>query len=405
MAKSPLRILVVDDNRSSADTLARLLRREGDLVEARYDGAAAIQVIERDPPDVVLTDLKMEPVDGMAVLHAARSQRPPIETIVFTAYGAIDVAVRAMHMGARDFVTKPVTLEQVANRLDALRPSSGAEPAAPDADFVAESDVSRRLLATLERASGVPSPVWLQGELGSGRNFCARTLHRLGDERGGRHSSFVVRHAGREAPWPENGTVYLPNVDDLPDDLQRDLFRSLQSLPDGVRLVASARADGRRAIAEGSLRPELYYRLAVVDIAVPALRHRPEDILPLFTRALQRHAQTYKRAPVGVTARMASRLTAHYWPGNIRELLNLAERTAVLGEDGFNLEVVADSGSGMPKFEPGFNLAEYLEQVERKILVDALDKCAGDRNQVSKLLSVERNTLRYKLNKYGLLDR
>ena len=116
-----LKILVVDDNRSAADALARVLGKSGDEVKALYDGWSAIQHIETDPPDVVLTDLKMEPVDGMAVLRAARSQRPPIECLVFTAFGDVSIAVEAMRLGARDFLTKPVTVEQVTERLRDIR--------------------------------------------------------------------------------------------------------------------------------------------------------------------------------------------------------------------------------------------------------------------------------------------
>lgn len=409
MTTPRLRILVVDDNRSSADALARLLKKQGDEVEAVYDGQAAITRIREAPPDVVLTDLKMEPVDGMEVLQAARALRPPVETIVFTAYGAVDVAVKAMHLGARDFLTKPVTVEQVAARLDQLR----AERASPrgddteedaDSDFVARADSSKALLATLERAAAVPSPVWIEGEMGSGRAFCGRTIHRLGDLRRGTPTPFVVRSLTRDEPWPTAGTVLLPNVDDLDEERQRELHRELQSVPEGVRVVATAGPGGRGRVAAGDLRPELYYRLAVVVVQVPPLRRRAQDILPLFRKGLETYADRYAQAAPEITQRMREQVQRHFWPGNIRELLNLAERTVVMGDDGFNLEVIDDPGAGMPKIEPGFSLSTYLEGVERRILVEALRRAGGDRALAGRLLGVERNTLRYKLNKYGLLD-
>ncbi|MCA9494729.1 MAG: sigma-54-dependent Fis family transcriptional regulator, partial [Myxococcales bacterium] len=411
MNQPRFRILVVDDNRSSADALARLLRKQGDEVEVEYDGAAAIQRLRTDPPHVVLTDLKMEPIDGMQVLAVARSLRPPVETIVFTAYGAVDVAVRAMHLGARDFLTKPVTVEQVANRLDELRRSL-AGPQSPDdeeldvtddGDFVARSESSRALLATLERAAAFPTPVWVEGEIGSGRSFVARTLHRLGDQQTGSATPYAVRNVLRPTePWPSEGTVLLSNVDDLGLDEQRELHRELQLLPDGVRVIATSQPDGRRRVAEGELRAELYYRMAVVVIQVPPLRRRPEDIVPLFERALDAFAERYGRPRQGISAQLKERLQRHYWPGNIRELVNLAERAAVLGEEGVQLDVIEESAPGLPKIEQGFNLSNYLEGVERRILVEALRKSKGDRAAAGKLLGVERNTLRYKLNKYGL---
>jgi DNA-binding NtrC family response regulator len=405
VSKAPLRIVVVDDNRSSADALSRLLRRTGDDVEAFYDGAAAIERIQRDPPDVVLTDLKMEPVDGLAVLQSARSQHPPVETIVFTAYGAVDVAVRAMHLGARDFLTKPVTLEQVSSRLEQLRVDRDPQLIsvnAPDESFVAHSPAARGLLATLERAADVPSPVWLGGELGSGRAFAARTLHQLGR----RHGPFNVINPRSDTHWPETGTVLLPNVDLLRPAEQLDLNRRLQLLPRDVRVVATATDDGRQRVHSGELRPELYYQLAVVVVEVPPLRRRREDVVPLFQRAIEHYAGMYERTIPEMPPHFRRDLEAHAWPGNIRELRNLAERTVVLGVDGFNLLVQAERPKrAMPNLEQGLNLAEHLEEVEKAILVEALRICDGDRNAVGRLLSVERNTLRYKLNKYDLLDK
>ena len=402
---SALRVLVVDDNRSSADALARLLRKQGDEVEAVYDGQRALERIIEDPPDVVLTDLKMSPVDGMEVLRAARAQRPPIDTIVFTAYGAVDIAVRAMHLGARDFLTKPVTMEQVALRLDQIRGGHGPlEPglAVSQGDFLAHSLAAKDLLSTLERAAGVPSAVWLEGELGSGRSYAAHILHSLG---GTEDSPFQLRNVARDEPWPEAGTVLLPNVDDLPEDLQRELFRQLQEVPSAVRVVATAKPGGRQHVAEGKLRPELYYQLAVVVIPVPPLRQRQADIVPLFLQGLQAYSARYGRPTPTLPAHQLELLSQHVWPGNIRELLNLAERTVVMGAEGFSLEVIEESGPGLPKLEPGFSLSQYLERMERRILVEALRRSGGDRAQAGRLLGVERNTLRYKLNKYGLLEK
>lgn len=395
-----LRILVVDDNHTAADALARVLRKGGDDVDAVYDGQSAIAQLERSAPDLVLTDLKMEPVDGIAVLQAARAQRPPVEVIVFTAYGAVDVAVRAMRMGARDFLTKPITVEQVAARLEKLR--VGRDVALEDDQpFVAHAPSSKQLLETLQRAAAVPSPAWIEGEIGSGRVFAAEVMHRFGDPT----RPFTLRDASSDGPWPEAGTVVIPNVDDLPDDVQRSLSRELQAVPPQVRVVATAGPDGRRRVAEGALRAELYYQLSVVVVQVPPLRQRQEDILPLFEQGLKSFADRYRRPVPEVSEAVRQRLTRHMWPGNIRELRNLAERTVVLGGDAADIDITEQPAPGLPNLEPGFSLSSYLETLEKRILVEALRKSAGDRAQAGRLLGVERNTLRYKLNKYGLLDR
>jgi DNA-binding NtrC family response regulator len=403
MAAKTLKVLIVDDNRSAADALTRVLRKGGDQVTAVYDGQTAIACILSDRPDIVLTDLKMEPVDGLAVLHAAREQRPPIEVIVFTAYGAVEVAVRAMRLGARDFLTKPVTVDQIALRLDQLRAVSPDTLGTPDDrfEFVSESQNAKELLDAVRRVADVPSPVWIEGEMGSGRGHAALALHRYGRRP---TSPFTVRDLGRDAPWPDRGTVLLPNVDDLPEDLQRSLVRSLSYVPPEVRLVSTAGPDGRRMVAEGRLRPELYYALAVIVVPVPPLRARPDDILAILDQALESCSQRYGRPKPAVDPVLARQLVRHAWPGNVRELLNLAERAVVMGVDALHIDTSEPQSEGLPDMEDGFSLASYLETVERRILVEALRKSGGDRNRAGRLLGVERNTLRYKLNKYGLLD-
>ena len=408
MKGAPLKVLVVDDNRSAADAMARMLAKGGDSVQAVYDGSTAIEKIRASRPDVVLTDLKMEPVDGMAVLSVAREQRPPVEVIVFTAYGDVEMAVEAMRLGARDFLTKPVPFEQVANRLDQVRsytPGSAEARAivSPEAhiQFMAKSPAARALLETLRRLAEVPSPVWIEGELGAGRGHAAMALHHMGQPK----KPFSVRDISRDEPWPETGTVLIPNVDELPEDLQRKLYRGLQHAPSTVRLVATSGPNARRHVAEGSLRPELYYALSVIVVRMPPLRERPEDVVPMMEQALETFAQRYQRPRPHLTEEQARRLREHGWPGNVRELVNLAERAIVLGAQELNLDAAPPAVLGMPNLELGFDLAKHLEGIEREILVEALRVSDGDRNHAGRILGVERNTLRYKLNKYGLLDK
>jgi DNA-binding NtrC family response regulator len=400
-----VQILVVDDNRSSADALVRALKKRGDDAEAAYDGESAISRLREYTPDLVLTDLRMEPVDGMEVLRAARSHRPPIEVIVFTAYGAVETAVEAMHLGARDFLTKPVTLDQLLRRVEELDPRGA--PTGPssakklDTTFSAQSTAGQELLNMLTRAAGVPSAAWVEGEIGSGREHAAYTLHRLRDE----SQPFTILDLVRDTPWPEAGTVVMPNIDTLPMDLQRTLVRRLASAPRTVRLIATASPDARSRIAEGALDPELYYKLAVIVVQVPPLRDREEDILPLLRVALETFSERYNRPVPVVTQDHEERLLAHNWPGNVRELLNVAERAVVLGDDALRLEVSRRATPGIPTIEPGFNLATYLDKIERRILAEAMRKADNDRTVAGRLLGVERNTLRYKLLKYKLIDR
>ncbi|MCB9675021.1 MAG: sigma-54-dependent Fis family transcriptional regulator [Alphaproteobacteria bacterium] len=393
-----LKILVVDDNRSSADAMSRILKKQGHDVVSVYDGATAISLLQDGDFKLVFTDLKMEPVDGLQVLRAARALATPVEVIVFTAFGAVEHAVEAMQLGARDFLTKPVSVDQI---LDRVRQISGDElPGVDGGPIVAESAVARALLTTLEAVADVPSPVWIEGEIGSGRLQAAARLHAFaGDDR-----PYTVVDPADPRPWPDEGTIVLPAVDDLSDADQHAVARRLKTVPAGVRIIATARPGGRRRVADGELRGDLYFALAVVIVEMPPLRDRIEDIVPLFRQALAQFCEKYGRPVPELPPGQLERLQHHSWPGNVRELLNLAERTAVLGAKGFELDPVAPTRPGMPILEPGFRLAAYLEQIERDILEEALRQADGDRNAAGRLLGVERNTLRYKLNKYDLLD-
>jgi DNA-binding NtrC family response regulator len=398
----------VDDNKSSATALARVLSKQGDQVEAVFDGQAAIDAIHASPPDVVLTDLRMEPVDGMAVLQEARSTRPPCEVIVFTAFGAVDAAVRAMRLGARDFLTKPVTVEQIQARLEQLRAGPVVPSAPPDEDeVISASTASLALLALLKRACDAPSPVWIEGEAGSGRTFVAEILHGLRLKKTGEQLPIVVRDPGLEAPWPETGMVVLPSVDDLPDDLQRGLVRQLALVPPTVRVVATAQPGSLRRVRDGTLRPELYFKLAVLVVNVPPLRERPEDVLPLFDAALRRFSARFQRPVPTIPRPLFEDLARHTWPGNVRELMNAAERAVVMGFEAFQVAPAiraSPDSAGLPDVGEGFSLTDHLEGVEARLLEHALKQTGGDRNKAAKLLGVERNTFRYKLQKYGLLE-
>ena len=398
----PLKILVVDDKRSAADTMARLLRREGDSVQVAYDGATAIDMMRQTPPDIILTDLVMEPLDGMAVLAAARALRPPIEVILMTAHGAIDIAVDAMRLGARDFLTKPVAFNQVKTRLAPLRGDTQTYIDHSSRPFFSESDAASLFLDALSNAAEVTSNVMIEGELGSGRLHAAQVLHA---KSANKPLPFTIRDVARDTTWPTNGTIVLPNIDSLPQDLQAKLVRELTTLPAEVRVIATASPKVVQAVNNGVLLASLYYQLAVVVLHLPPLRDRTKDILPILEHAITSLSKRYRRPRPKLTESMLDQFHQHSWPGNVKELINLAERTVVLGAHNLNLTPTPKpvKSAGVPIFGQDFSLADHLDQIEREILVAALQQAKGDRALVGELLGVARNTLRYKLRKYNLL--
>ncbi len=406
-----MKVLIVDDNRSSADAMARALKQAGHTTQSVYGGQQAIDAMSEEPFDVVLTDLKMEPVDGMEVLRHARTLTPPPHMFVFTAYGDMETAVEAMRLGAKDFLTKPVTLEQLMRRFEDLQRGALHGPAtvpgtvattadAPEDALTAISESARTLQQTLTNVASVPSHVWIEGEIGSGRGHAALTLHRLSEQR---DLPFVVYNPWTDTTLPSQGTLFIHQVDDLPLDRQRALLQLLDTASPQLRLICSAAPDARSHVTEGTLLEALYYKLAVVQIAVPPLRARREDIIPMLQAQLQYFAERFEREVPEIRPSQEKRLLHHAWPGNLRELRNLAERVVVMGNSALDMRVIKPAADGLPTLDVGFSLSGYLENIERRLLIQALRQSGGDRTAAGRLLGVERNTLRYKLNKYDLL--
>ncbi len=389
-------VLISDDNRSAADALCKVLRREGYDALAVYDGQSAIDRIRDGGIEIVLTDLKMEPLDGMAVLRAAKAQPDPPIVLVFTGYGTVETAVQAMHLGALDFLTKPVTPTQLLQRLRELD-GRGSIITSGDADLW-----PGRLGRQLALVAGVTSTVLLIGEPGSGRGSAAARIHGLG---GGSDTPMVAIPRPDRADAEKlsaSSAVFFPSVDQLNAESAQHLERLLDALPPphdgGPRIFASARP-GWSAPAGGAL----YYRLAVLVVDIPPLRDRIAELPLLIDRILEERSDLAGREAPRPTAAQLERLKAYHWPGNLREAAAVCERALVFGAQAYDLPDVP--GRSPEALQDGFNLSRYLETEERRLLEQALRQSGGDRTKMSKLLGVERNTLRYKLNKYGLLDR
>lgn len=404
-----LQVLVVDDNRSAAEAIALLLQREGHSVEVRFDGRSAIELLsERSRGDagfdLVLTDLRMEPIDGLGVVRAARRLDPPVEVMVFTAYGSVEAAVEAIRLGALDFLTKPVTADQLLRRVRSLH-----KEAPPSGEIIGNSEATRQLRNDAARLAEVRSTVLVTGETGSGRTHLAQWLHANGLD-----AALPLRtvRAG-ETPSLESvrasGTLLLPAVDDWDDTMQVTILRLLEQLDVGQppRIIATASPEVEARAAEGRIRPELYFRLAVLIVRITPLRERPNDLVPLLHQFIHQHARVFNKDPVFPDPEQLASLRAHAWPGNAREISNLAERAVVLGAQAYTMSIkpLSPVDTSMPPLAEGFQLAAHLEETERTLLLRAIDQTGGDRPEMCRLLGLERNTLRYKLNKYGLLDR
>ncbi|MGY2051031.1 sigma-54-dependent transcriptional regulator [Methylobacterium sp. JK268] len=437
-------ILIVDDEAALREGLAETL---GDLGHAPLLAATGREALARlaAAPDIaaVLLDLRMPgDLDGMALLRRIRERPGAPAVAILTAYASPENTIEAMRLGAHDHLTKPVGREDLRALLDRMLPReapvSGAPPG-PASGLVGSSEGMRRVQKAVGLAADSDATVLLQGETGTGKEVVARALHDFGRHRAGPfvpvncaaippdlleselfgHVKGAFTGAGsdrrgafREA---EGGTLFLDEIGDMPAPMQAKILRVLQDktvtpvggrpAPVAVRIVAATHRDLPALVAEGRFRQDLYYRLAVVPIALPPLRERLADILPLaehFLALAARDGRPAKR----LTAAAASRLLAHPWPGNVRELRNLIERAAVLGRgevlDSADL-ALGEAEAGPPDWLEG-DLPGAVARLETAMIRRALAETGGNRAQAAKRLGIQRQLLYAKMERYGLGD-
>lgn len=432
-----MKILVVDDERRFALNLAEELTERGHEVTVETSGAAALEALARAGFEVVVTDLRMAPVDGMAVLAAGRKQG--CEVVMMTAYGEVRTAVEAMRQGAADFVTKPFDLEELALKLErlagqaALRAENAAlrQELAGDerwGELVGRSPALRDVRKLVERVAPSEASVLVLGESGTGKELVARLIHRLspraakpfvalhaaalpeslleselfGYERGA-FTGAAGRKRGRlEAA--EGGTLFLDEIGELPPAFQVKLLRFLQdhsfvriggneTIRVDARVIAATNRDLAAAVRAGEFREDLFYRLGVFPVTVPPLRERRGDIPLLARHILARLGRPQEPGP-GVLAL----LEGHDWPGNVRELENVLERALILAAGGAVEPGHIQLPMSRPAGSPG---AGSLAEVEERMLSEALERAGGNKSKAAKMLGITRRVLYTRLKRRG----
>ena len=450
----PLKVLVVDDHLASAEGLAEQLIEWGH--EARFAASVdeAVPIVEAWRPGAVVCDLRMEPgPDGLEMLKRVRALDAWIGFILLTGHGTIELAVQAIHEGAFDFLTKPVEmdrlrllLERVAER-NAMRSEVNrlrkklATKDGPDA-FIAVSPLMRQLYEVMERIATSSASVLITGESGVGKDFVAATLHALSDrseapfiavstpaipetllesqlfghERGAftgamTESAGLFEHAA-------GGTLFLDEIAEMAPGLQAKLLRVLETrryrrvgghgekLAD-LRVMAATNRDAEKAVAEGRLREDLYYRLNVFQLHVPPLRERREDIAPLATRFIAAYAEANGRAVEGLSNEALAALERYRWPGNVRELRNAIERAVVLARGNVLEETdlpqrITKPSSTSPR--RGNDEVEPLEAIERKAILGTLERFHNNKTHTARALGISLKTLHNKLKRYMRIE-
>ncbi len=358
------RILLVDDEPHFCRVMAMHLADEGYAVTGVTSGEEALERFKGEKHDLVITDLKMPGMDGVALLEAVRDVSGDVPVIILTAYGTVDTAVAAMKLGAFDYIMKPVDVEElkmvVARALHiqeitrenlALKASLGA--LFKDLSLVAESEAMKELLTLVVKASQVDSPLLIRGETGVGKELVARVIHAMGPRRRGPFT--VVDCASLEPERVEGvlfgegdgepgkvhlargGTLLLDQVDELSPRTQARLLRFLEEervaqMP-RVRVVATTTEDLEGLVEKGSFRRDLFYRMRVLEISIPPLRERKEDIPPLVEHFIKKYNARLGTRVERISSRALDCLVSHSWPGNVRELENVIEGALAFCEE------------------------------------------------------------------------
>ncbi|WP_395788560.1 sigma-54-dependent transcriptional regulator [Aquimonas sp.] len=459
MSTAPARILIADDQADVLSALRLLLKSEGHACVTVEGPAEALDRARRESFDAALIDLNYtrdttSGEEGLALLAELKRASPELPVVVMTAWGNIDLAVRAMRDGAADFIEKPwdnrrllsVLGSQIAlahsqrrarrleseNRL--LREGEGVEP------FVAEAASMRPVLDLLGRVAPSDANVLILGENGTGKGLLARELHRrsrraaqslvkvnmggiaetvfesemFGHVRGAFTDAKVDRIGRFELA--DGGTLFLDEIANIPPSQQPKLLRVLEdgelervgssrTLKVDVRLVSATNADLPAEVAAGRFRKDLLYRLNTVELRLPPLRERREDIAPMARDFLARAGARYQRTGLRFAPSALRALEQHHWPGNVRELAHVVERAVLMARGdlleqldlGVEAEPVVAAASGLPA--PG---SMTLEQAEQAMIRNALDQCRGNIQRAAELLGLSRGALYRRLEKYGL---
>lgn len=448
-------ILIVDDEAVQREVLGGFLRKKQYRTAEAGGVVEGIALFGSEQPDLVLTDYRMPDGNGLEVLEAVRGRNPEVPVILITAYATIEGAVEAMRGGAFDYVTKPVKLDAldkvVGNALRHRRVRSesrvlteGARSHTVVEGIVAESAAMQEVLSVAGKSSASDATVLVLGETGTGKEVVARAIHAASGRRTGpfvpvncaalaegvleselfghEKGAFTgadTQRAGRfeEA---EGGTLFLDEVGDIPASVQVKLLRviqegtfervgSSQPVRTDARLIAATHRDLEDLVRKGRFREDLYYRLNVIPVRVPALRNRREDIQPLASLFLGIYARRNGRDLAGFTRQAIDVLVSHDYPGNVRELENAIERGVVLAAGkALDLEDLPEAmrrgarPGGAPDLPAEGSLPDRLEAIERQAIVEALDKANGVQSRAARLLGINERNLRYKLKKYGL---
>jgi len=441
-----IKILVVDDEEPLRRLLKKELSRKGFFVETATDGESALSFLKEATFDVILLDIVMPGIDGISLMKRMKTDPSSPVIIVLTGRATVETAVEAMKNGAYDYLTKPYKLDElviVINRAyefgrlamkSRLLEQELVRKESPSS-FIHKSGQLRDILVLIRKIAPTDSPVFIQGESGTGKELIANTIWHysrrnssplvalncatlsenlieseiFGHEKGAFTSAYQTKHGIVEVA--DKGTLFLDEIGEMPLGLQAKLLRFLDSgefrrvgsnrtLKVDVRIIAATNKNLVELVREGTFREDLFYRLNVINISVPPLRERREDIPELAGYFLRKYGGKLSKPVKGFASGAMDRLNAYSWPGNVRELENVVERAVILCEG----ENIGPEDLSIPSDFPemGKSSQPSLQEWEKEYILRVLNEAGGNQSRASQILEIDRKTLYLKLKKYGI---
>lgn len=447
-------ILIIDDEKSQRDVLSGYLKKKGYTIFIAISGEDGIKIAKENLIDIILSDFKMPDMTGIEVLEEVKKMNPEISFIMITAFGTVENAVRAMRLGADDYISKPVDLDELDILIDKIIGHK---------DLKSENEMLKTQLQEKYRISAVISEspnmasviniavrvaeskatVLITGESGTGKEVIAKSIHYLSSRKdkpfvavnipalsatlieselfGHEKGSFTGADKMSKGRFElaDKGTIFLDEIGDIPLATQVKLLRVLQEQQiervgsaEGIyidtRIITATNQNLDKKIKDGTFREDLFYRLNIVSINIPPLRERKEDIIPLIEFFIKKYSEENHKKDIEISKEALDRLLKYNYPGNVRELENIIERAVVLSRR--NVVSVDDLPFGVKDLVEeerldgltSGTLSEQVEALEKKMIYNALKKTNGNQTQAGKLLGLTERNLRYKLNKYNI---
>ena len=447
-------ILIIDDEESQRNVLSGYLQKKGFTIFSASSGNAGVELAKNNMIDIVLSDYKMPDKTGLEVLEEVKRINPEINFVILTAYGTIENAVKAMRLGAYDYISKPVDLDELDLLIERIIETKNLRSEIKLLrtqlfdkfkidSIISNSPKMEEVLSVSSRAADSKATILITGESGTGKEVLAKAIHYIssrknqpfiavnipalpetlleselfGHEKGAFTGAEKLKKGRFELA--DKGTIFLDEIGDVPLNLQVKFLRVLQeqkierlggteNINIDVRIITATHQNLEEKIKDGTFREDLFYRLNIVSINIPPLRERREDILPLIEYFITSYTKENNREKIEISKEAVDLLLKYNYAGNVRELENIIERAVVLCRDNIiTLNDIPDSVRGLKKESTlkqseTAPLAEQVETLEKKLIFDALSKSNGNQTLAAKILGLTERNIRYKIQKYGI---